>query len=46
MITHRIKSIKEFDKFYFLNKGVVATANNFDDLFNKNEDFRKLSKFD
>lgn len=46
MITHRIKSIKEFNKFYYLSNSSVTTSNDYDELCNKSLDFSKLSKLD
>ena len=42
MITHRLEIIKEFDKIIFLENGLLVDEANYDDLYNKNINFKKL----
>ena len=42
MITHRLEIIKKFDKIIFLENGLLVDEANYDNLYNKNINFKKL----
>ena len=42
IVAHRLSTIKNVDKIYFLEEGKIADSGTFDELFNTNEQFKKM----
>ena len=42
IVAHRLSTIRNVDKIYFLERGKIADSGTFDELFNKNEQFKKM----
>ncbi len=42
IVAHRLSTIRNVDKIYFLEEGKIADSGTFDELFNKNEQFKKM----
>ncbi|GHV69814.1 ABC transporter ATP-binding protein [Spirochaetia bacterium] len=43
MIAHRITTVKGCDVIYFMDKGTIVDSGNYDELYQKNESFRKMA---
>ncbi len=44
MIAHRLKTVEKCDVIYFLENGKVVASGTFNDLINKNADFRRMAE--
>lgn len=44
MIAHRLSTVKECDHIFFMKNGTVIDIGNFDELLERNDDFRKMAK--
>ncbi|MBQ3494555.1 MAG: ATP-binding cassette domain-containing protein [Clostridia bacterium] len=42
IVAHRLSTIKNVDKIYFLENGQITDSGTFNELFNKNENFKKM----
>ena len=42
VVAHRLSTIKDVDKIFFLDNGEIADSGTFDELFNKNEKFKTM----
>lgn len=42
IVAHRLSTIKNVDKIYFLDDGKIIDSGTFDELFQKNETFKKM----
>ena len=42
IVAHRLSTIRNVDKIYFLENGKIADSGTFDELFDKNEQFKKM----
>lgn len=42
IVAHRLSTIKNVDKIFFLEKGKITDEGTFEELFERNEDFRKI----
>lgn len=42
IVAHRLSTIRNVDKIYFLENGQIVDSGTFDELFNKNEQFKKM----
>lgn len=42
IVAHRLSTIRNVDKIYFLEEGKIADSGTFDELFNNNEQFKKM----
>ncbi|MDR2535757.1 MAG: ABC transporter ATP-binding protein/permease [Treponema sp.] len=43
MIAHRITTVKNCDMIYLMDKGVIMDQGNYEELYQKNESFRKMA---
>ena len=43
IVAHRLASVKNCHKIYFIDKGKIIDSGTFDELINKNESFRKMA---
>ena len=44
MIAHRLKTVQECDQIFFINNGKVADKGTYQNLIEKNKDFRTMAK--
>lgn len=44
IVAHRLASVKNCHRIYFIDKGKIIDSGTFDELINKNELFRKIAK--
>ncbi len=42
IVAHRLSTIKNVDKIYFLDEGEIIDSGTFEELFNKNEKFKRM----
>ena len=42
IVAHRLSTIKNVDRIYFLDNGNIVDSGSFDELFNNNEQFQKM----
>lgn len=42
IVAHRLSTIKNVDKIFFLEKGQITDQGSFEELFSRNENFRKI----
>ena len=42
IVAHRLSTIRNVDRIYFLDEGKIADSGTFDELFNNNEQFKKM----
>ena len=42
IVAHRLSTIKNVDKIFFLNQGEIVDSGTFDELFKKNENFKAM----
>ena len=42
IVAHRLSTIRNVDKIYFLENGEITASGTFDELFNENEQFKKM----
>lgn len=42
IVAHRLSTIKNVDKIFFLDEGKIVDSGTFDELFNKNEKFKNM----
>ena len=42
IVAHRLSTIKNVDKIYFLDEGEIIDSGTFEELFDKNEKFRRM----
>ncbi|GHV07099.1 ABC transporter ATP-binding protein [Spirochaetia bacterium] len=43
MIAHRITTVKNCDVIYMMDKGIIIDSGTYEELYNKNESFRKMA---
>jgi ABC-type multidrug transport system fused ATPase/permease subunit len=43
MIAHRITTVKNCDVIYLMNKGVIEDQGTYEEMYQKNESFRKMA---
>jgi ABC-type multidrug transport system fused ATPase/permease subunit len=43
MIAHRITTVKNCDRIYLMDKGVIVDQGGYEELYRKNESFRKMA---
>ena len=43
LIAHRLKTVQKCDKIFFIDNGKVADQGTYDELMDKNEQFKKMS---
>lgn len=43
MIAHRLSTVRQADRIYFLNRGKIADCGTYDELLTSSEDFRNLA---
>ncbi|GHU87845.1 ABC transporter ATP-binding protein [Spirochaetia bacterium] len=43
MIAHRITTVKNCDVIYMMDKGIIIDSGGYEELYNKNESFRKMA---
>ena len=44
IVAHRLTSVKNCHKIYFIDEGKILDSGTFNELLNKNELFRKMAK--
>jgi HlyD family secretion protein len=43
MIAHRITTVKSCDLIYLMEKGIIVDCGHYDDLYQRNDSFRKMA---
>jgi len=43
MIAHRITTVKNCDMIYIMNKGIIVDQGNYDELYQRNLEFRRMA---
>ena len=43
LIAHRLKTVQKCDKIFFIDNGKVADQGTYDELIDKNEQFKNMS---
>ena len=42
MVAHRLSTIKNVDKIFFIENGRISATGTFEELINKNQNFKKI----
>ena len=42
IVAHRLSTIRNVDKIYFLEKGKISASGTFEELFNNSEQFKEM----